>query len=202
MLSMSNKTKKFHLLCLDPGSVNFAYSIIEVEVYTSERGSTLKIDPLESGLIGNTISSMRNARSELKSFLSDIEFLINKKDLSVQGIVLEQFQSRGVRTSLLEKVNVMIGGILTHFYYLDIDFFMASAWKRAVKQKFDLDNEYKLITCTPHELDATLIGVYGAFKLLKMKPYNAYTSGYLKNLSRKVESVSKTPVRKRRPKKG
>ena len=201
MLSM-NQNKKFHLLGLDPGSVNFAYSIIEVETYTTPKGTTLKVKPIETGLITNTISSMRNAKSELRSFLSDLEFLINRKDLSIQGLVVEQFQSRGVQTSLLEKVNVMIGAILTNFYYLDIDFFMASAWKRSIKQVFDLDYEYKRITCTPHELDATYIGIFGAFKLLKIKPYYVYTSKYLEGVARGVEKVSKTEVRKRRPKKG
>lgn len=201
MLSM-NQSKKFHLIGLDPGSKNFAYSIIEVETYITPKGTTLKVKPIETGLLSKTISSMRNAKSELRSFLSDLEFLISRKDLAVQGLIVEQFQSRGVGTSLLEKVNVMIGAILTHFYYLDIDFFSASAWKRSVKTVIDLDFEYKRITCTPHELDSTYIGIYGAFKLLKIKPYYAYTSKYLEGIARSVEKVSKTEVRKRRPKKG
>ena len=201
MLSV-NQNKKFHLLCLDPGTRNFAYSIIEVETYTTGKGTTLKVQPLETGLLGNTISSMRNAKSELRSFIADLESLTMRKDLAIQGLVLEQFQSRGVGTSLLERVNVMIGAILTHFFYLDIDFFTASAWKCAIKKQFDLDTEYKHITCTPHELDATYIGVYGAFKLLGIKPYYAYTSKYLGSIARTVEKVSTTPIRKRRPTKG
>jgi hypothetical protein len=194
----NTETKKIYLLGLDPGSKNFAYSILEAELYVTAKGTTIKINPIETGLVGNTITSMRTAKSELRQFLTDLEFLCNRKNTPVQGIILEQFQSRGVGTYLIEKVNVMIGAILTHFSYLDIDFFSAAAWKISVKKKFDLDTEYKRITCTPHELDATLIGAFGSFKLLKIPPYNAYTSNYLEGLARRVEDVSKTPLRKRK----
>jgi hypothetical protein len=197
-----NQTNKFHILGLDPGSVNFAYSIIEVEIYSNSKGTTLVADTKETGIVKNPVASMRNSKFELRDFLTDLDFIVNRKGLNIQGIVLEQFQARGVQTSLLEKVNVMIGGILTQFYHLDIDFFSASAWKRSVKKVFDLDEEYKVITCTPHELDATLIGLYGAFKLLKIDPFYGYRASHFKKVCRKVEKVSKTERRKRKVKKG
>lgn len=186
---------KVQYLSLDPGVKNFAYSILELIPVIVKGNSTVKVRVIKTGILEFPIQSTSGIQTSVVMFLTELAFMINTHKCS--GIIIEQFQSRGFGTKLLELVNIMLGAIVAHFQHIDVVIFSASAWKRAAKDKFDLDKEYKIITCTPHELDATYIGVYGLFRLLEIKPFNGYSSAYMLSIARQVEKVSTTEVRKR-----
>lgn len=196
---LNTQVKEQIIVGLDPGSVNFAYSIVHVEPWITEKGSTLRVTPLKTGLLSNTVKSLKDIQKQMLAFLLEVDRIVSLSGYSCSTICIEQFQSRGSKTKLLELVNLMIGGMINNYQHMEITIFSAASWKNCIKKKFDLDAEYKTITCTAHELDATLIAVYGAFRFHKLKPFNGYTQGYVKKVARMVENVSTTTKRKRRP---
>lgn len=198
MLNLSDIQSETYILGLDPGTKNFAYSIIKVQPWITSKGTTLKVGVVKTGLLQNTVLDTKNARKQLATFLLEIECILDHPEFKCSAIVVEQYQSRGHGTKLLELVNIMIGGLFTRFEYREFHFFSAAAWKTAIKQKFDLDGEYKRITCTAHEVDATYIAMYGAFRLLKLKPFVGHTQASLSKIARRVEKVSPIPKRKRK----
>lgn len=198
MLNLQDDTTETVILGLDPGTKNFAFSIIKVQPWITPKGTTLKVEVVETGLLNNTVLDTKHAKSQLMMFLAEIGCIIERPNRLCNAIVVEQYQSRGHGTKLLELVNIMIGGLFTRFDYREFNFFSAASWKTAIKQKFDLDGEYKRITCTAHEVDATYIAMYGAFRLLKLKPFVGHTQASLQKIARRVEKVSKTPARKRK----
>lgn len=202
MFNMSDPNSTQIIIGLDPGTKNYAYSIIKVTPWITSKGSTLKITPLKTGLLSNTVTSLQDIQKALSAHLMEVGMLFSDPTYICDGIVVEQYQSRGSRNKLLELVNLMLGGMITRYDYIPLSIFSASTWKRAIKKVFDLDGEYKRITCTPHEMDATLIGIYGAFKIHKLKPYNGYSQAYLSKVVRKIEKVSTTELRNRRVKNG
>lgn len=200
MLNLNDPSSTQIIIGLDPGTKNYAYSIIEVSPWITSKGSTLKVNPIKTGILCNTITSLSDVQKTMNAYLMEIGMLFSDPTYVCEGIVVEQYQSRGSQNKLLELVNLMLGGLITRYDYIPLSIFSAASWKKSIKQRFDLDGEYKIITCTPHEMDATLIGVYGAFKLHKIKPYDGYTQGYISKIVRKVEKVSTTEIRNRRVK--
>lgn len=200
MFSLEENDGSFTVLGLDPGSKNFAYSKIKAIPYqgANPKDRTLKIEVLETGILKYTVSSTRTAKSELLPFLSEVGHLIENPTSKCNAIGIEQYQTRGVGNKLIEIVNIMIGALMASYISFDIGIFTAAAWKVSAKKKFDLDAEYKKITCTPHELDATYIAIFKAFQHAGIPVFLGYKPKMFYKIARNVEKVSTTPKRTRR----
>ena len=79
------------------------------------------------------------------------------------GIIAERFQTRGNGGPLIEQVSSMLGLIRGRYPKIPIKLTVASAWKNKLNRRFecDLKEIYPTVAVQPHQLDATLIGVYG-----------------------------------------
>jgi hypothetical protein len=193
-----NSDDSFVVLGLDPGSKNFAYSKIRCTYIRRDKNVSLSIEVLETGICKYTVTGTKQAKSELVSFMSEIAYLVEDVKVPCQTIGIEQYQTRGFGNKLIEIINIMVGALLYHYGHMDVNIFAASSWKNRIKKIFDLDLEYKRITCTPHELDATYIAVYQAFKYIGIKPFNGYKEGMFTKIARAVEKASTTDKRNRR----
>ena len=200
MFNDDNSEDSFIVLGLDPGSKNFAYSKIRCTYIRRNKNVSLGIEVLETGLCQYTVTGTKQAKSELVAFMSEIAYLVEDTKTGCQTIGIEQYQTRGFGNKLIEIVNIMMGALLYRYGYMDVGIFGAASWKNRIKKIFDLDYEYKVITCTPHELDATYIAVYQAFKYIGVKPFNGYREPMFRKIAKLVESASTTPLKKRRTK--
>ena len=164
----------FRVLAGDPGSVNFALSVLEHD------GKQLRV--LGTKMMTSCFRdlSSRSVVEDLNSFSEEIEELIVQ--WKPDAMYFERFQFRGSGISTIEAVNVMLGVLmsLAHVYRVQGRLITASTWKNNFNNNCanlkDLYKEYKLTSKKSaksiHEFDSSLIGVYTLYDLLSgNKPF-------------------------------
>lgn len=170
------------VLSLDPGTANCAIAC-----------STLTEQPV---LLANALlrSPIRGLTSGLpqkrRAFLQELALWVKAYDPSI--IIMERFQSRGLKGSTVEEISVMLGCVLTQYPKLDVQFITAATWKNQWHRDFsgyELKTLYKVCRTTPHQLDATLIGLHAGQKKLGYSP-----TYHPENLLQGVASVSLDPL--------
>lgn len=182
----------------DPGRSNYAYSILDFKLVNDRPAAKL----LRCGLLQSPIVGFKNLPKQVGDFTA--EFLEIERSCSEQATVysVERFQGRGIKSSLLETVNVAVGcGVLlfnNRNYQVNIYTPTAGTWKGAVNRVCDLKDWYKRIRCTPHELDATLIAMYGVYRYYEVTPFSTFTEGDMANLVAAVERTTTIPLVNRR----
>jgi len=164
---MSNKTVK--VLGLDPGKVNFAASLVEISLYR-----TLRVNVLRNGLLTNTVSDINfGVRGRLRNYIQEISSMIEQ---DVELIICERFQSRGLRGNTVESINMMLGALLVNIYAhhpkIRVKLITASTWKNHANKVLDLDQLYKYSKSTPHQVDATLMAIFAAYK--RFEPHRIF----------------------------
>lgn len=167
------------ILCLDPGSRNFGYCVIEID----ENG----FQYLEIGQILKTIVNLtalpayrkgpkrkKKIAKEDRPFDPPVQDMLPQfrkvlmailKDWNPDEIVVERFQARGLKGSTIEAVSIMIGIILLQGYLrkIKVRLITAAQWKNVVNKHVILDTLYshtQLDGFTPHETDASCMGLY------------------------------------------
>lgn len=85
----------------------------------------------------------------------------------VSDVIAERFQTRGNGGPLIELVSTMNGALVSNAYAHNVTYRLitASQWKNQVNKYNDLEALYLYthsLGYTPHETDATLIGLYQA----------------------------------------
>lgn len=151
------------ILSCDPGCPNFGISVLD---YTDG-----KVTLLRNGIVKNPLRDLR------ANFTEQLEVLIDEvKTYWLQGkppdgIICERFQSRGLKGDLIEKVTAMITALHFAFPHARFRLITAATWKNAYRRanETELDRVYKVAKVTPHQMDATLIGLYGVW-LISCKP--------------------------------
>lgn len=168
----------FRVLCGDPGSVNFALSVLEYD-----KG---KLRVLGTKMMTSTFKdlSARTVVEDLNAFSEEIEELIVQ--WKPDAMYFERFQFRGSGISTIEAVNVMLGLLmsLAHVYGVKARLITASTWKNNFNNNCaDLKQLYKAHKLTSkhspkaiHEFDSALIGVYTIYDMLttKVKPFQGF----------------------------
>lgn len=145
------------ILGIDPGSVGFGWSLVEV------KGSKLRI--IKCGTLTQTLTQLKDSswQDELHLYALQMEKLLNKA--KPNAIVMERYfaRHRGLES---EKINMMIG-VLTRIIYeqhpkVRITLLMAATWKNALKRRgFDLESLYKECKPVPkHSIDASFQATY------------------------------------------
>ncbi|WOL24468.1 Holliday junction resolvase [Yersinia phage fHe-Yen9-02] len=160
------------ILAGDPGKVNFALSIIEV--------NGTKIEFLGTRMFNRPIQNLTgDMRQVTKEFLDEIR-KIDKQYGPFDGMCFERFQSRGLGGNTIEAISLMLGVLCSYALTkkIPIDIITASQWKNAFNRTMDLKGLYEEFKLTSkkspkaiHEFDASLIGVYKFYKQSNIKPF-------------------------------
>lgn len=168
----------FRVLTGDPGTKNFALSVVEY------KNGTLRVLGTKMAPHPFRDLSSREAAANLHLFTEDIRELIVK--YKVNGLYFERFQVRAAGVSAIEGINVMLGVILylAHMFQIPSRLITASTWKNnfnnnnsSGKKLDELYKEFKLTSVHSakaiHEFDGSLIGVYAVFDTLvkSRKPF-------------------------------
>jgi hypothetical protein len=152
------------ILALDPGKVNFGYSILEA----NKRGH-FKV--LKNGTLKDTIQDLKlNLYESVIMFENEVDTLI--AEFNVTHIVGERFVSRGLLGSLSEYVNIMLG-ICAAKSSVNFMLIIPATWKNQLKKKLDLELLYRELKVTKHEIDAVMIGVYYVDLMCNKQPYRS-----------------------------
>ena len=195
-------TREFVLLASDPGSKNYGYSVLSVKataVPLNKKVNQMKkliVTLLEVGVIKSKLTSLKDvslAGRELMAYRKELRSIAKRHQTTFQ--IAERYMSRRMGGVTIEIVNQLIGALRVEAQIIGnpLKLIPSSQWKNELKRRgVDLDIKYKdakKVKRTPHELDATLIGVYGAFALMRCKPYEvkdpiALVDGLIKKLER------------------
>jgi hypothetical protein len=189
------------VLAMDPGSRNFGIALVGLE----HGKPRCYLNSVMMRPINNLVafSTMR------KNFLIEIAGWMKYKP---GGIVAERFQTRGGSSMgpLIEQVSAMLGLIGGTYQDIPIKLTIASVWKNSMQRRFadeyryqmpwnneegefDLRAVYKTIDVEPHQLDASLIGIFGLEQGLGITidfDFEDWVS--------QVEASSRIPLRRRR----
>lgn len=153
----------------DPGTSNYGYAI--VEGVKRKGDGVLQFRVLENGLAPVTIKNLKDHKERRKQIVAYQEWcaaLIEKYD--VEALFGERYMTRGISGPTIESVNMMLG-VLQCFGLPDV-FIPAATWKNAVTRcGIELKEEYRYCRTTPHQLDASLIGVYGLHHVYGFKGF-------------------------------
>lgn len=160
------------VLGLDPGSRNFGASL--VEFCTENR----KLTVLRSEVLTKPVHDLTNFVVEATNFRKEIHEWVTNPEMSVNGIVAERFQSRGLKGSTVECVSVMLGLIHASHDSLPFKVITAANWKTPLQKRFQLDlkevyHEYRF-DIPAHQIDAAFIAVYGVEQAFGAVHYNPY----------------------------
>lgn len=197
---MTNEARVLTLIGHDPGSQNYGISVVRVKLPEIIEGTvknsqlqelpSLSFSILYAGKLKTTFTTLKNsnlAKKEIVGFRKEIKGLVKKFKPDVQ--IAERYMSRRMGGVTIELVNMLLGALRVYAEADKVPLRMipASQWKNEIKRKgIDLKEVYKTnkkAKRTAHELDAVLIAIYGAFKLMKIKPYN------LKNPDKFIDAV-------------
>lgn len=176
------KKKVLSVLSLDPGAKNFAYSINKHELKGNKVVSVVE----KTGVLDNSIKEVKaNLKTSTNLFLEEINVLRDSNNVSL--VIAERFMSRGHTVGITgEVVGIMLGALIlntiTEYPNCKIKLISSSLWKNAFNRMrvFDDKNNnwmkesYRLCAATPHEMDATLIGIWGAYDYFGIKPFQDY----------------------------
>ena len=124
------------VLSMDPGTTNYAASILKI----APSGEKLKVRVVGTRLVENTIKVPADLVPESRAYISEIrhlEHLYGPFDL----VVAERFQSRGLKGTTIEAINMMLGALAVTYPQLTI--YTASTWKNSFNRKFENSNALK-----------------------------------------------------------
>tara|TARA_Y100001963_G_scaffold160259_1_gene269830 strand:- start:1865 stop:2446 length:582 start_codon:yes stop_codon:yes gene_type:complete len=171
---------KLTVFSCDPGTENFACSIVEIE-YNKTRIKKIKI--IGTCMLKDTLQDLtKNVDQSLAVFRKRIR-KISKQAKTLDAVCFERFQSRGLKGKTIEAIGFMLGQLAYIFKKLDPTFILASTWKNRINAINDmkLDDVYKkyalkrvITDKTEHELDAVLIGIYRAHKVLGLTDFEYF----------------------------
>lgn len=170
------------LLALDPGTNNFAASVIKCK----NKNGKLVVRLVGTSMIKEAVKDVINCQKAALDFKNKLVDLKTKYDFDC--IVAERFQTRGLRGKTVECINIMLGIILNEFQDMDVTLLTAATWKNRYNTNSSLNDLYldlKDAQCgikpalrkTIHELDCSLMGIYRACVIFKL-PHFANISSY------------------------
>ncbi|BAG41664.1 RuvC_resolvase like protein [Ralstonia phage phiRSL1] len=178
------KDDTIRVLSFDPGSRNFGISCV-----ATKNG---KVRVMANSIVTNPIFDLTRFEVQKKTFLAEIGQWVEL--YKPQALIAERFQTRGIGGPLIEIVTTMNALVSAHFG-LNTLLIVASQWKLAYQRRFDfaLDDLYRQVLVPPHQLDASLIGVYGLEKGLRTQlDFEPADVGV------QVENTSRLPLLQRR----
>lgn len=182
--------KVIRVLAHDPGSTSYGFSVVE----GYKVGTKLKLKILIAGHVQNTIKQMKVGLVHKKQIDAYVEELLEiKKKYKPQRFIAERYMNRGLKGTLIEVVSGMLH-IAVRTLKLPYRFIAAVTWKRSITRcGVDLKIAYKWCKTTPHQLDATMMGVFALMKILKVPQHKIE----MKPIILALEKVSKEKLTNR-----
>lgn len=189
-LETCGRKHDYRILACDPGTKNFGISCVGVK--------DGKVDVIANAVLTNPMYELTaNVMRQRDLFSAEVRQWF--KLYSPNLVIAERFQTRGNGGPTIETVSLMLG-LLGAFRKVPYKYVVASQWKNAFNKRWAEGNKeflkglYADCLTTPHQLDASLIGVYGLeYALQKELDYNP---------SRMIEMVESTScLDLRKPKK-
>ena len=141
------------VLGMDPGSRNFGISLVG----TKNR----KVRVYANSVLMHPVNNLVDFVTARQLFMSEINAWMRLQ--MPHGLVAERFQTRGNGGPLIEMVSNMTGLIAGKYDNLPVKLTIASAWKNRFNRRWDCDLKeiYPTTKVQPHQLDATLIAIFG-----------------------------------------
>lgn len=173
---------QLRILSMDPGTANFAVAIMLISyvdgVFRFKCEGTAMLDKQR------LLKDMKTMRSSLHVFEEYVQPLFSQ---DYDAFVAERFQARGGKGPTIESVNCMLGRMAGMSSHIDkADFITAGVWKNEFNRNGDLKEMYedhkelRRDKTRPHiqihQLDACLLGIYIACKIIGIKPFSFITS--------------------------
>lgn len=172
------------ILSMDPGKVNFAWSVIE-----ARRPFSVKL--LATGMIHNTVKDLtKNLREQVITYSRELQEII--EEYQVNSLIMERFLSRGMGGTTIEVVNLMIGAALmtAQRTIKRQKLITAAQWKNAFNRVASLEKFYEGASCNVHQADSIGIGLYGAASWLDEEPFSNVSASYLKSMYNIIPKVN------------
>ena len=162
------------ILGADPGVANYGYCILRIGVENSCIRS-LKVE--QFGKLNTTLRSM--VKAEFSQQMLEYRLRIKElmQEFSTAAFIAERFQTRGNGGPTIELISAMLGATSVDVQDSGgkVRLIIASQWKTAFKRNcgdlqvvYDRAKEEKI---SPHEVDAFLISVYGAYLIANSVPF-------------------------------
>lgn len=183
----------WRILSTDPGTRNFGIACIGVK--------NNKIDVIASSILTNPISILTSGHSAQRDlYIAELMRWINL--YSPDAYIAERFQTRGNGGPTIELVSTM-NALLPTMVPKPYKYIVASQWKNDFNKRWvdsdydDYDTPLKALydrcLTAPHQLDGSLIGVYGLEQALDQRlVYD------LRTIVEQVEATSLMKLRKRK----
>jgi hypothetical protein len=151
---------------------------------------------LHTRKLGNCFTELKHPteiRDETISYINEVSAIVREYD--VDFMIAERYQSRRMGGTTIELVNMMLGTLrgIACVKNTPLKVMPASQWKVPLGNKgFDLEGLYKeakVYKVSDHEVDACFIALYGAFTLMRRKPFfmtnvQSLGEGVLRDLKR------------------
>jgi hypothetical protein len=159
------------ILSLDPGTANFGYAVVDIARHPKKAKSVV-FRVLENGKCPSTVCTLKSSpvlREEMSRFEYWLGSLVSEYE--PDAVAAERFMTRGIKGPTVECVNIMIG-MVTVLVPRPFKIMPAATWKNAVNRSgVDLKSAYKLTSVSPHQLDASLIGLYTGCAAYHLKDF-------------------------------
>lgn len=163
----------------DPGSKNFAISVIEgalVEGKVMIKLHGTNMLPDEARLFDLT-SGIKETLGNYRNLLKNLSLEYGKPS----AVCFERFQTRGILGKTIECISMMNAVPPLIFKSADVRVITAATWKNRVNKHIDLKAAYKDYKLTrvastkrDHELDACLIGIYMIHKYFEVPDFQIF----------------------------
>ena len=160
------------ILAGDPGKVNFALAVIDVQ------GKNIEI--LGTRMFQKPIQNLTlDMRQQVKEFLKEIA-AIDKEYGPFDAVSFERFQSRGLGGNTIEAISLMLGVLCFYFTKKNVPIHVitASQWQNAFNRHADLKGLYAEFKMTSkkspkeiHEFDAAMIAMYTFYRHNNYVPF-------------------------------
>lgn len=166
------------ILSMDPGTTNYAWSVMRVGIIKGK----FRIKLIASGILQNPIREPLKVMEQAEAYEEEI-LSIEDTYGPFDAIIMERFQTRGLKGKTIESIGFMIGRMTACF---DLTLYTAATWKNAFNRVNDLKDLYedlkdqeqptkKSRRFTIHELDCTLMGIYHGCKHFDVVAFETLT---------------------------
>lgn len=183
------------ILSLDPGTANFGYAVVDVARHPRKDNSVV-FKVVENGKCPSTVHTLKSS-SILREEMSQFEYWLGGlvTQYTPDAVAAERFMTRGIKGPTVECVNIMIG-MVTVLIPRPFKIMPAATWKNAVTRSgADLKEAYKLTKVSPHQLDASLIGLYTGCAAYKLKDFGSLDlEAVLPKLFLNLEETATVPL--------
>ena len=161
------------ILGADPGSKNFAVSIIEL--------SNKKLSVLGTKMLEHTLHKYDDSMpDQFSAFIREVADIRN--EFKPDYAIMERYQTRGNGGNTIEFVSMMNALLFRTIRNSNPVLVTASTWKNAcTRAGIDLKglySEYKMTSVhypkAIHEFDASMMAVFRMYKVLNANPYSKF----------------------------